>query len=116
VYFEEDSIRSKTITLIKSCVITYSCKGMFSFEVGHWVTRCERRGLKNPQMCFIQGRQLHPSLFFNDKYSLQAGQIESLNVKSRNAKSRCVDYRNVEVPKPEICGSHPIQWGHVAVD
>jgi hypothetical protein len=31
-------------------------KGVFSFEVGHWVTKCERNGLEKPQVSFTHSR------------------------------------------------------------
>ena len=76
-------------------------RGCFSFEFGDWVTRCERRGLKNPQMCFIQGCHLRPRLFFNGRDSLQAGQIDGSH-KSELQKVVKTIHQNPKMPSPEM--------------
>jgi hypothetical protein len=73
-------------------VITYFCGGCFPLEVGYWVTKCERGGLKNPQMCFIQGRGLHSS-----------GQKKSNQVQ---AQSRSSDLAGCVAPDPNHEKSH----------
>jgi hypothetical protein len=80
-------------------------RGCFSFEVVHWVTRCERRGLKNPQMCFIQGRRSRPSLFFNDGDSLQAGQIDGpwkLGLQKVVKTVRQIEMSSPEMSSPDV--------------
>jgi hypothetical protein len=62
-------------------VITYFCKGMFSFGVGHWVTKCERSGLKNPQMYFIQSQGMivqRRAHIWSEKIQSSTGSISAI--------------------------------------